>query len=168
MNPTPKPKRTPVKRGATPKKSESVAVVAEPAKAAEAHVEERYWEAVGRRKSAIARVRLYTKGEHGFFVNGKPMADYFPYPQHQKAAGGAVATMNSEDRFRVNAKVSGGGVAAQAVAVRHATARALVLFNTDFRKRLKKAGFLTRDPRAKERRKFGLKKARKAPQWAKR
>ena len=76
--------------------------------------------------------------------------------------------MKTADRLRATAKVTGGGLHAQAEAVRHAIARALVLFNPDFRKRLKKAGFLTRDPRMKERKKPGLKGARKAPQWAKR
>ena len=80
----------------------------------------------------------------------------------------ALGTMNTTDRFRVSALVSGGGPHGQAEAIRHGTARALVLFNPEFRKRLKKAGFLTRDPRVKERKKFGLKGARRAPQWRKR
>ncbi len=129
---------------------------------------ERYWEAVGRRKTAVARVRLFTRGEKGIWVNARPLADYFRYPYLQKIAADALETMKSADRFRVTAKVNGGGIHAQAEAVRHGTARALVLFNPDFRKRLKRAGFLTRDPRMKERKKFGLKGARRAPQWAKR
>lgn len=129
---------------------------------------ERYWEAVGRRKTAVARVRLFTKGERGVWVNTHPIAEYFTYPTLQRVATEAIDTMNSSDRFRVTVKVSGGGLHAQAEAIRHGTARALVLFNPDFRKRLKRAGFLTRDPRMKERKKFGLKGARKAPQWAKR
>ena len=129
---------------------------------------ERYWEAVGRRKTAVARVRLFTKGEHGILVNGKPIVEYFPYVALQRIAAEAIETMNSSDRFRVSANVSGGGSHAQAEAIRHGTARALTLFNADFRKRLKRAGYLTRDPRMKERKKFGLKGARKAPQWAKR
>ncbi len=129
---------------------------------------DRYWEAVGRRKTAVARVRLFTKGERGVWVNTQPITEYFSYPTLQRVATEAIDTMNSGDRFRVTVKVSGGGVHAQAEAVRHGTARALVLFNPDFRKRLKRAGFLTRDSRMKERKKFGLKGARKAPQWAKR
>lgn len=129
---------------------------------------ERYWEAVGRRKTAVARVRLFTRGDKGILVNGKPLSEYFPYPHHQRVASEAVETMKSSDRFRVTAKVKGGGTHAQAEAIRHATSRALVLFNPDFRKRLKRAGFLRRDPRMKERKKFGLKGARRAPQWAKR
>lgn len=129
---------------------------------------ERYWEAVGRRKTAIARVRLYTRGDKGSWVNSKTMAEYFHNPYLEKIAAEAIEMMNSADRFRVMVKVKGGGLHAQAEALRHGTARALVLFNPDFRKRLKRGGFITRDPRMKERKKFGLKKARKAPQWAKR
>lgn len=138
------------------------------AKPAVPEVSERYWEAVGRRKTAIARVRLFTRGDKGLRINEKQFAEYFRYPHMQRLAMGAIDLMNSADRFRVSVRVRGGGTRAQAEAVRHATARALVLFNPDFRKRLKKAGFLTRDPRMKERKKFGLKKARRAPQWAKR
>ena len=129
---------------------------------------ERYWEAVGRRKTAIARVRLFTKGEKGVWINAKPIEGYFHYPYLRQIASEALETMNSQDRFSASIKVSGGGLHAQAEAIRHGTARALVLFNPDFRKRLKRAGFLTRDPRMKERKKFGLKGARRAPQWAKR
>lgn len=129
---------------------------------------ERYWEAVGRRKTAVARVRFFTRGEKGIWVNEKSLSDYFQHPHLQRTAEEAIKLMNAEDHFHVSAKVNGGGVQAQAEAVRHGTARALVLFNADFRKRLKRAGFLTRDPRMVERKKFGLKKARRAPQWAKR
>ena len=129
---------------------------------------ERYWEAVGRRKTAVARVRLFTRGDKVILVNGKPLVEYFPYPRHQRVASEAVETMKSSDRFRVTSKVKGGGKNSQAEAIRHATSRALVLFNSDFRKRLKRAGFLRRDPRMKERKKFGLKGARRAPQWSKR
>lgn len=128
----------------------------------------RYWEGVGRRKTAVARARLFTRGEKGIWVNERAFAEYFPYPKHQKVASEAIDTMNTEDRFHVTVHVRGGGTSAQAEAVRHATARALLLFNSEFRKRLKRAGFLTRDARATERKKFGLKKARRAPQWGKR
>lgn len=158
-----KPKGVPAKRSPQPAKTE-LRASAETGETAG----ERYWEAVGRRKSAVARVRLFTKGEKGLSVNGKNLADYFQYSNFGQIASEALETMKSEDRFRASAKVSGGGSRAQSEAIRHATARALVLFNPDFRKRLKKAGFLTRDSRAKERKKFGLKGARRAPQWAKR
>lgn len=129
---------------------------------------ERYWEAVGRRKKAIARVRLYTRGEKSIAVNEKPYGEYFHTKEQQRLAEDSLQKMKSTNRFRVSAHVSGGGLKAQAEAIRHGVARALVKFNPDFRKRLRRAGFLTRDPRMKERKKFGLKSARKRPQWAKR
>jgi small subunit ribosomal protein S9 len=128
----------------------------------------RYFEAVGRRKTAVARVRLFTKGEKEFLVNDKSYQVYFPTPVLQQAAMISLEKMKCLDKFRISAKVRGGGLNAQAEAVRHGIARALVLFNPDFRKRLKKVGFLTRDPRMRERKKFGLKRARRAPQWKKR
>jgi small subunit ribosomal protein S9 len=129
---------------------------------------ERYWEAVGRRKTAVARVRLFTRGDKGMWVNDKPYGVYFPTEETRRIAEDALKKMKAQERFRVAVKANGGGLHAQAEAVRHGTARALTKFNPDFRKRLKRAGFLTRDPRMVERKKFGLKKARRAPQWAKR
>jgi len=143
---------------------------------------EKYYQAIGRRKTAIALVRLFTRRlqpslpppaqggplESDFLVNEKPLNVYFPNPESQQTALASLKKMKAEDRFRVISRVKGGGLFSQAEAIRHATARALVLFNPDYRKRLKRAGFLTRDPRMKERKKFGLKRARKAPQWAKR
>lgn len=133
----------------------------------------KYFEAVGRRKTAIARVRLLTikpfEGEEGkITVNGKPYKSYFATNELQQTAEASLRKLKSLNRFEVISKVKGGGTSAQAEALRHGLARALVLFNADFRKKLKKAGYLKRDPRAKERRKYGLKKARRAPQWAKR
>lgn len=127
----------------------------------------RYFEAVGRRKSAIARVRLFTKAGD-FTVNDKLYTDYFPTFEFQKIVEDALQKMKLFGRFRVSVKVLGGGKHSQAEAVRHGLARCLIKFNANFRKRLKRAGFLRRDPRVKERKKFGLKKARRAPQWAKR
>jgi small subunit ribosomal protein S9 len=129
---------------------------------------ERYFEAIGRRKTAIARVRLFTKGEKHFLVNEKPYDTYFPGLELQQTTRAALEKMKCLDKFRILAKVKGGGYHAQAEAVRHGISRALVKFNPDFRKRLKRAGFLKRDPRMRERKKFGLKRARRAPQWAKR
>lgn len=129
---------------------------------------ERYWEAVGRRKKAIARVRIYTRGEKMMLINHKPYGEYFHTKEQQRTAEESLQKMKSVNRFRVSALVKGGGLNAQAEAVRHGIARALVEFNADFRKRLRRAGFLTRDPRMKERKKFGLKSARRRPQWAKR
>ncbi len=128
---------------------------------------ERYFEAVGRRKTAIARVRMYTRAGD-FTVNSKKYGEYFPTLELQKTVEDALQKMKLWGRFRVSVKAEGGGVRAQSEAIRHGLARALIKFNPDFRKRLKRAGFLMRDPRAKERKKFGLKKARRAPQWAKR
>lgn len=128
---------------------------------------EKYYQAVGRRKTATARVRLYTKGI-GYIVNGKDYKLFFALIGLQRIVEAPLRKMKSLERFRVEAKVNGGGAHAQAEAVRHGIARALVVFNLDFRKRLKRAGHLKRDPRQKERKKFGLKKARKAPRWSKR
>lgn len=129
---------------------------------------ERYWEAIGRRKTAIARVRLFTRGGSIFLVNEKPYNVYFSTLELQQISQSALEKMKCLDKFRVLVRVTGGGLHAQAEAIRHAISRALVLFNSDFQKRLKKAGFLTRDPRMRERKKFGLKRARRAPQWQKR
>jgi small subunit ribosomal protein S9 len=129
---------------------------------------EKYLEAVGRRKTAVARVRLFTRGEKVFLVNQKPLEKYFPIPDLQKTAQASLEKMKCLDKFRVVSLVRGGGLAGQAEAIRHGTARALTLFNLDFKKRLRRAGFLTRDPRMRERKKFGLKRARRAPQWSKR
>lgn len=129
---------------------------------------ERYWEAVGRRKTAVARVRLFTRGDKGMWVNDKPYGIYFHTEDTRRTAEDALKKMKAQERFRVVVKANGGGLHSQSEAVRHGTARALTKFNPDFRKRLKRAGFLTRDPRMVERKKFGLKKARRAPQWAKR
>lgn len=137
-------------------------------KVEEKAVKTNFYEAIGRRKTAVARVRLFTKGEKDFLVNGKPYQIYLPTLELQQIVTAALDKMNCVDKFGVSAKVKGGGVHAQAEAIRHGIARTLVLFNPDFRKRLKKAGYLTRDARMRERKKFGLKRARKAPQWQKR
>lgn len=128
----------------------------------------RYWEGLGRRKTAIARMRLYTQGEKVFLVNNKPLDIYFADKENQQTAASALEKMKCSDKFRVLAIVRGGGLHAQAEAIRHGISRALTLFNADFRKRLKKVGYLMRDPRMRERKKFGLKRARRAPQWGKR
>ena len=129
---------------------------------------DKYYEAVGRRKTAIARVRLYTRGDKSFLVNGDNFDKYFVPAEFKNIIEAPLVKMNCTDRFRISVVVRGGGVNSQAEAIRHGITRALVLFNADFKKRLKKSGYLTRDPRMKERKKPGLKKARRAPQWAKR
>lgn len=130
-------------------------------------VVERYFESIGRRKTSTARVRLSASGEKEILVNDKPFQVYFPTLELQGAVSSPLNIMNV-DKFRILVKVKGGGIHSQSEAIRHGIARALLLFNSNFRKRLKKAGFLTRDPRMRERKKFGLKRARRAPQWRKR
>jgi small subunit ribosomal protein S9 len=129
---------------------------------------DRYFRAIGRRKTAVARVRLFTRGDKEFIVNNKPYQQYFQTTEDQETAVASMKKMKCLDKFRITVIVKGGGHRAQAEAIRHGTARVLVDFNQNFRKRLRKAGFLTRDARMRERKKFGLKRARKAPQWAKR
>jgi small subunit ribosomal protein S9 len=127
-----------------------------------------YFEAVGRRKTSVARARLFKGNESGITVNGKKMNDYFPTKELQNIIQEPLKMMKLDKEFAVSAKVSGGGIHSQAEALRHGISRALVIFDVELRKKLKKEKFLKRDPRSKERRKFGLKKARKAPQWSKR
>ena len=128
----------------------------------------RYLEAVGRRKTSIARVRLFASKATTMSVNEKPLAKYFPTKELQDIAIESLKELKLSDHFAISVKVKGGGSHSQAEAIRHGLARTLVAYDVDSRKILKPAGFLKRDPRAKERRKFGLKKARKAPQWSKR
>jgi len=129
---------------------------------------EKYIEGVGRRKTAVARVRIYKSTKNEFIVNEKPYDKYFPTFDLHKIIFAPLELMKVTNQFKVSAKVKGGGIHAQAEAIRHGLARALVKFNPDFKKRLKRAGFLTRDPRERERKKPGLKRARRAPQWSKR
>ncbi len=151
-------------------------------------VTEKYYEAVGRRKESIARVRLYTKkatdlpvsdslpAQAGalseekalIIVNGKDYRDYFTDANLWSIVESSLRKLKSINRFKATVVVHGGGKSGQAGAIKHGIARTLVDFDQNFRKKLKKSGYLTRDPRAKERRKYGLKKARKAPRWAKR
>ena len=129
---------------------------------------DKYFEAVGKRKTAVARVRLFTQGEKLILVNEKPYQEYFPTLELQQIINFPLEKMKVFDKFRISVKVKGGGIYGQAEAVRHGISRALVKFSPDFRKRLRKAGYLTRDSRTRERKKFGLKRARRAPQWQKR
>ncbi len=124
--------------------------------------------AVGRRKTAIASVRMSKAAKGSVIVNGKSVKDYFKTDERAKIAEEALAKAESSEQYAVTAHVEGGGVAAQADALRHAISRALIKAEPNTRKVLKAAKFLKRDPRAKERKKPGLKKARKAPQWSKR
>ena len=126
-----------------------------------------YFGSVGRRKSSVARVRIYS-GQEGFVVNGKPAADYFTREIDMMTVMEPLRVVGAEDSFSVSVHVSGGGISGQAGAIRHGIARALEKSNPEWRGQLKSAGFLSRDPRSKERKKPGLKRARKAPQYTKR
>ncbi len=130
--------------------------------------QEKYIEAVGRRKTSVARVRLYKATKTSYEVNGKSVEDYFLVKEAVLTVLSPMALAKASDKYRVSIKVNGGGIMSQAGAVRHGIARALNIADLNLRIVLKKAGFLKRDSRAKERRKFGLVKARKAPQWSKR
>ena len=121
----------------------------------------------GRRKEAVARVRLMP-GTGQFLINGRTMDLYFPNKVHQQLISEPFVTLGAEDQFDVVARITGGGVTGQAGALRLGIARALVLVDPGSRQALKRLGFLTRDARIKERKKAGLKKARKAPQYSKR
>ena len=121
----------------------------------------------GRRKEAIARVRI-SPGTGQWKINGRPLDAYFPNKVHQQIVSEPFVTLGAEGQFDVVALITGGGVTGQAGALRLGVARALILIDPENRPALKKAGFLTRDPRVKERKKYGLKKARKAPQYSKR
>ncbi|MEI8306791.1 MAG: 30S ribosomal protein S9 [Chloroflexales bacterium] len=128
----------------------------------------RYYQGTGRRKTSVARVRLFP-GSGEFVVNGRNTEDYFGMRDLlQRNIRHPLAVTNNLSSFNVLVKVRGGGVASQAGAVRHGIARALLDLDVSLRAVLKKAGFLTRDPRMKERKKVGLKRARKAPQYTKR
>ena len=128
-----------------------------------------YYEAVGRRKSATARVRLYPAGETPeIVVNGKTVTDYFPRLADQQSLTEPLRLTETEGQFNVSVIVKGGGITGQAGAVRLGIARALTKVDETLRAPLKKGGFMARDPRAKERKKPGLKRARKAPQYTKR
>ncbi|MDQ5816163.1 MAG: 30S ribosomal protein S9 [Actinomycetota bacterium] len=123
--------------------------------------------ATGRRKEAVCRVRIL-EGSGRWEINGRPLEDYFPSQTHRMILSEPLRLTDTEGRYDIFAKVEGGGISGQAGALRHAITRALTDLDPDLRPALKKAGFLTRDAREKERRKYGLKKARKAPQYSKR
>jgi len=162
---TKKTKSVPPKRAAENKITEAVTPV---------DTDKIYFEAIGRRKAAVARVRLFTSSpaqsisEGNLIINDKSYKIYFPNSVLQKTIESPLLRLKSMNRFRSTVRVKGGGLSAQAQAVRHGLSRALTLFDSNFRKKLKKAGYLTRDSREVERKKFGFKKARRGPQWSKR
>jgi small subunit ribosomal protein S9 len=128
-----------------------------------------YYEGVGRRKAATARVRvtLSRKKEHSIIVNDKSLQEYFDLTDHQNNVAKPLSVLGVEN-FDITVKVTGGGVNGQADAIQLGLSRALVKYDETLKKQLKDNNYLTRDPRVKERKKPGLKKARKSPQWAKR
>ncbi|WP_082958239.1 30S ribosomal protein S9 [Mycobacterium alsense] len=137
------------------------------ARPAEAFVFDRPIQTVGRRKEAVVRVRI-VPGSGKFDLNGRSLEAYFPNKVHQQLIKAPLVTVDRVESFDIFARLHGGGPSGQAGALRLAIARALILAFPEDRPALKKAGFLTRDPRATERKKYGLKKARKAPQYSKR
>ena len=129
--------------------------------------EVRYYEAVGRRKRAVARVRLYP-GDGEIVINGKPLKEFFGRPQDWRDVLAPILLTESQSRFNLSVLVKGGGITGQAHAIRHGISRALLRADPESKAALRRAGLLTRDPREKERKKPGLKRARKAPQYTKR
>lgn len=128
----------------------------------------KYLEAVGRRKTSTARVRVSAASKESYIINDKEAKKYFADDELLKIIKEPLVKLKLGAKFAIEVKVSGGGYHSQAEAIRHGLARVLVNHDLELRTRIKKLGFLKRDPRMKERRKFGLKKARKAPQWSKR
>lgn len=128
-----------------------------------------YIGAIGRRKTATAQVRIFPNDkEKNFLINGIKLQNYFPEFERQKIVLAPLKKTNFIDKFKIEVRVKGGGKKAQGEAIRLGIARALVKMDANLREVLRTQGYLTRDPRIKERKKFGLKKARKAPQWSKR
>ena len=132
-----------------------------------ADTEQQLTRGTGRRKEAVARVRL-VPGSGKVLLNGRSLEEYFPARSHRIMVTTPFRVIGREKEFDVTARLDGGGVSGQAGALRHGIARALIEMDPSLRPALKKEGLLTRDPREKERRKYGLKKARKAPQYSKR
>jgi small subunit ribosomal protein S9 len=127
-----------------------------------------YIEAIGRRKNAIARVRIFTGSKNAYKINDRTLEDYFPVNETQNNIKKVFEVVDIPEKFDVSVHVKGGGVSAQSDAILLGIARSLILFDPELRDTLKKEGYLKRDARVKERKKPGLKKARKASQWSKR
>jgi small subunit ribosomal protein S9 len=135
---------------------------------AAAKTADRYIGAVGRRKTSTARVRITPAAKFSISINDREFESYFPTAELRKTVRSAFDTVDLDQKFSVSAHIKGGGVTGQAEALRHGIARALIAYDVNLRGKLKVKGMLKRDPRAVERKKFGLKKARKSPQWSKR
>jgi small subunit ribosomal protein S9 len=130
-------------------------------------LDQQYYYGTGRRKTSVARVRLYP-GAGAVVINGKPLDELFVRPVHREAILRPLVVAESQDKFNAQVKVDGGGVSGWAGAIAHGIARALVAADENLKPLLRRHGLLTRDPRVKERKKYGLKRARKAPQYTKR
>ena len=128
---------------------------------------QQYYAGTGRRKSAVARVRL-TPGTGAIVINGRPLEEVFNRPSHQTLILKPFRVTENQDKFNAQVKVAGGGISGWAGAIAHGIARAMLKVDENLRKPLRQNGLLTRDPRVKERKKYGLKRARKAPQYTKR
>ena len=128
----------------------------------------KYFYGTGRRKSSVARVRVYENGTGSITINGRDINDYFGLDTLKLVVRQPLAALNLTEKVDLIITVTGGGVSGQAGAIRHGISRALLTLNPETRPALKAAGFLTRDPRMKERKKYGLKAARRAPQFSKR
>ncbi len=134
----------------------------------QAESQQQYYSGTGKRKTAIAKVRLYLDDGGPIIVNGKTMEEFFNWNPWQLEIKEPFRATDTVNRFRVVARVLGGGVHAQAQAIRHGIARALVVYDESLKPTLRQAGFITRDSRIKESKKYGLKRARRAPQYTKR
>ncbi len=165
---TPKKKAPAKPRAKKVVKEKEAEVKAPEAEILEAPVKGTYISALGRRKTSIARLRLLKNGKGLITINGKKLEEYFTVLEARNLVLSPLKAAGQETAVDVSAQVQGGGMNGQAESVRLALSRALIELNPTYRKTLKKMGFLTRDPRAKERKKFGLKRARRAPQWSKR
>lgn len=128
----------------------------------------KYHYAVGKRKTSVATVRLYEKGKGNFHVNGKTLEDFANSKDLVEVANASLRLVKMLKDYDITIQVKGGGFRGQIDAIKHGISRALIVANPELRTSIKKAGYLTRDSRIKERKKFGLKKARKSPQWSKR
>lgn len=165
-------KKTKEKTSKTEAKKVSVKAPSKPKakkKSVRAPVEQlRYFEAVGRRKTSVARVRIVADKSNKIIVNSKDYKEYFPTEELRVTANAPLRKTKLAEEFGVTVIVKGGGSTGQAEATRHGVARALIKYDESLRLRVKKSGYLKRDPREKERKKYGLKRARKAAQWSKR
>lgn len=157
-----KPRVIKVKLVEQPIKQEEVKVVSIPMSSL------KFLSAVGKRKSAVAQIKLYFNGEGKIEVNGKAYQVYFPVATLQQIITSPLELAGHSGTVNITAKISGGGIRGQAESLRLAIVRALVKFNVDLRKTFRGVGLMTRDARVKERKKYGLKRARRAPQWQKR